>query len=181
VSADGAGMTRRRLVVVVALAAGALGGGALVARLGGASGADGAARPASAVVRAYFGPLVDGSRLDRWTLVRVFDVRDGAIPVVLATPDGSAYQIDLLRRDPAGPRGVAETTQLSLFIANHGDGGTTTPEERGQGILALAAALTTRERAGAAPPALSSMNERLAAFPVRHSAVPLDRSPPPAP
>src|SRR5262245_28012437 len=171
-------MTRKSLIVVVAIAASVLVIGAVVSRLMPRSSrpvAGAVAKPASASVRAYFGgDLNDGSKVDRWTLVRVFDVRDGAIPVVLATPDGRRYQVDLLRRDPAGPRGVADTTQLCLFIANGAHGVTSTREEQGQGIMALAAALTARDNGGAAPPKLSTMNERIANFPIRQSAVPLD-------
>jgi len=152
--------------------------GAITSRLAGRSRSSAlspgqAVRPASAAVRAYFGDLADGSKIDRWTVVRVFDLREGAIPVVLATPDGHRYQVDLLRRDPAGPKPVAETTQLGLFISNSGNGTQATPEEQGQGILALAAALTARENAGATPPSLMSMRERMSGVPGRHSAVPL--------
>ncbi len=124
-------------------------------------------------VRAYFGDLKDGSKLDRWTLVRVYDIHAGGIPVMMATQDGRQYQVDLLRRDPAGPKPVAETTELSLFLANGvmDDGGARTPEEQGLGILQLAAALTTRENSGVKPPKLSTLKERLVAFPDRQFAI----------
>lgn len=172
-------MSRRSLIFVVGIAAGVLIAGVIASRLAANAPRPGQSpgepvRPASAAVRAYFGDLTEGRRLDRWTLVHVFDVREGAIPVVLATESGQRFQVDLLRRDPAGPRGVAETTQLSLYVANGGDGGTATPEELAKGALALAAALTERENAGAKPPALASLTERMA-FPAHHSSVPLDR------
>jgi hypothetical protein len=173
-SDDKKGMSRRGLWIAVAVAGFVL-AGAGIARL--VLGKPNAPRegggvelePASAAVRAYFGPaLTDGSKLDRWTIVNVYDVHNGAIPVVLATADGTRAHVDLLRRDPAGPRGMSETQQLSLFVSNHGDGGTATPEEQAQGVQALAAALTKREEEGAKPPPLSTLKERSAAFPIKH-------------
>jgi len=175
------GMSRRSLLTVVAIAAGVLIVGAALSRLVGHAPKpdkpfrpEEEARPASPTVRAYFGELVDGHRFGRWTLVHVFDVRDGAIPIVLATADGHRYQVDLLRFDPAGPRGVADTSLVSLFVSNGGDGGTSTPEEQAQGVTSLAAELTRREQAGAKPPPLSTLTERLS-LPTRHFSVPLDR------
>src|SRR5689334_18823484 len=105
-SEPGRGMSRRGLAIALAIA-GVVLAGAGVARLvlgrpnaprdGGGDNLE----PASAAVRAYFGPaLTDGSKLDRWTIVSVFDVHNGAIPVVLATADGTRVHVDLLRRDP---------------------------------------------------------------------------------
>jgi hypothetical protein len=129
---------------------------------------------AGPAVRAYFGDLHDGGKLDRWTIVRIYDVHFGGIPVVLATADGKRFQVDLLRHENNGPQGVAGTTQLGLYIANQGDGGLTTPEEQGLGIMALAAALTARENAGAKPPPLLTITERLSQFSKRQFAVPID-------
>jgi hypothetical protein len=169
------GMSRRGLTIAIAVAAVVL-AGAGIARLvlgkpnAPREGGGGDLEPASSAVRTYFGPaLTDGSKLDRWTIVSVFDVHNGAIPVLLATADGTRIHVDLLRRDPAGPRGMAETQQLALFVSNHGDGGTSTPEEQAQGVQALAAALTARESGGAVPPPLSTLKERSAAFPIKHA------------
>jgi len=124
----------------------------------------GKTRPAGPEVLTYFGDIKDGSKLERWTVVAVSDVRDGGIPVEMATPDGKHFFIELLRRDPSGPKGVAETPTLAIYLVNSpGDGGVATPEEQGQGIMALAAALSTRENnGGAKPPALSTLKERMA-------------------
>src|SRR5262249_50156864 len=123
-SGDGKGMNRRGLIVVVVIAGGLLAGAALFRLAKGTSRTpaereEAEARPASPAVRAYFGDkLTDGSKLDRWTLVRVLDVHEGVLPVMMASADGQRFKVNLLRRDPAGPRGVAETQQLSLFISN---------------------------------------------------------------
>jgi hypothetical protein len=174
------GLSKRGFVVVIAAAVVAVSIGVL-SRVRGpdwwrSSGDPNALRgaPAGPAVRAYFGDLTEGKKLDRWTLVHIYEPRKGAIPVVLATDDGKRFQIDLLKRDPAGPRGVAETTQLSLFISNSGDGKVPTPEEQAQGAVQLAAALTTRENAGAKPPELSTMSERMSQPERHHFAVPLE-------
>ena len=84
-----------------------------------------------------------------------------------ATADGKRFKASLFRRDPGGPKGVADTQQLTLYISNQGDGRVSTPEEQGQGLMALAGALTVREAAGAKPPPLSTMKEHRASFPIR--------------
>jgi hypothetical protein len=133
--------------------------------------------PAGQGVIAYFGDLKDGSPVGkRWKLVHVYDVRNGTIPVIMATQDGTRYQVDLLRIDPAGPKGVAMTTSLALYLSNdpQSDGGAVTPEEQGLGMMELAAALTTRENAGAKPPKLSTLRERDTQFPNRQFAISKD-------
>ena len=52
----------------------------------------------------------------------VLPAHHGAVPVVMRTPAGDRFQVDILRRDPRGPGGVATTAQFDLFIANRGDG-----------------------------------------------------------
>jgi len=152
----------RTVVLVASLAVIALFVAGVVSVLGGFWRPRGEeARIAGPEVRAYFGDLRDGSAIERWTIVRVYDVRAGGVPVVLATGDGARYQVDLLKRDPNGPPGVAETGALALFLANAGDGGSSTPEEQGLGIMALAEALKKREAEGAKPPALATLRERL--------------------
>jgi len=130
-------------------------------------------RPARAEVRAYFGDLADGATNDRFTIVRVFDVRAGAIPVVLATRGGQRYQVDVLRRDDRGPLGVATTNYVAFYVANAGDGDAATPEEQTLAVRALADDLRWREAAGAKPPALATMAERMAMPGARRFAVPL--------
>jgi hypothetical protein len=172
------GMGRRGLMVVAIVALVVVGAAVAAQMLGwwrpGTSSADTQLAPAGPEVRAYFGELTDGTKIERWTLVSVHEVRAGAIPVVLATADGQKYNVDLLRLDPAGPKAVATTTAIALYLANapNADGSAMTPEEQGLGIMALAAKLTSRENAGAKAPKLSSLNERISAYPDRHHARP---------
>lgn len=117
--------------------------------------------------------LVAGAAIGRWTVVAVHPIHCGAVPVVLATEDGRRYQVDVLARDPEGPAGVANTGQLSLFVANHGDGRTATDEEEGLGAMALAGHLGAREAGGWTAPSLLTLQQRAAQYPEGAFGVPL--------
>lgn len=123
--------------------------------------------------RPLLGDLRPGAAVGQWTLVAVHPIRHGALPVVLADANGVRYQVDVLARDAAGPDGVANTDRLSFFVANRGDGGTPTDEGQGLGAMALAAALSERERSGATLPELATFSERASAYPDGSFAVPL--------
>jgi hypothetical protein len=97
-------------------------------------------------VHALFGDLRAGSTIDRWTLVQIADVHAGCIPVLMATADGSRFQVDIAERDPEGPKGVAETEKLALYLVNGGGGNASTIEEHGLGVMALAAELRKHEQ-----------------------------------
>lgn len=120
--------------------------------------------PAGTDAGPLFGGLA-GTEIGRWTVVAVHGLYLGAVPVCLAGRDGARFQVDVLRRDPNGPRGVAETEGLSLFVVNRGDGRMTTDEEQGLGAMALAEALAAREARGLTAPLLLSHAERHRAHP----------------
>ena len=120
-------------------------------------------------VRALFAGLVgEGAALGGWRVESVFPVQRGAIPVVMRTPAGDRFHVEVLRRDPAAPA-PAETERFGLFVANRGDGRAATDEAQGRGAMALAAALARREAElvgrGEALPELLSLGERARAFP----------------
>ena len=91
----------------------------------------------------------------------------GAVPVVMRTPAGEQFQVDILRRDPGGPGGVAETALLSLFVVNQGDGSTRTSEAQAHAARGLAGWLAARESEAkvAGLGALLSHRERQQAHP----------------
>jgi len=66
---------------------------------------------ASEGLRAFFGDLREGARLDRWTVVAIHGAPGGAL-VVMATAAGERFQVDVLRRDDGAP-GVAGTRSTS--------------------------------------------------------------------
>ena len=75
----------------------------------------------------------------------VLPLTAGGVPVVLRTPQGERFQVDILRKDPGGPAGVADTARLSLFVVNRGDGATRTNEAHAHAARALAGWLAARE------------------------------------
>jgi hypothetical protein len=163
-------LTRRTFLTVAGAGAGVVAAGAVasVAMKGGSG--DRTAPPApvpeaSAEVRALFGDLAGGGKVEDWTVVRVHGVYYGAIPVVLATASGTKFQVDVMRRDPNGPEGVGNTPSLSLFVSNKGDGAKQTTEDHGLGAIALAEALAAREQTGAPIPPVVTLAQRHEKFP----------------
>ena len=120
----------------------------------------------SAELRGFLGPLTAGTQLDRWTVVAVHPVRNGALPITLADAAGEQFQVDVLRRDGSadGVNGIATTDTLSVFLLNGGNGSVSTHEEWGLGAMSLASALRQRE-GEAQSPALLTWRERAARFP----------------
>jgi hypothetical protein len=94
--------------------------------------------------------LADLHQVDRWKILEVGPVERGVIPVAMQAADGSRFLVEIAGRSAGGPRPVAETRRYALYLANGGDGNTATVEEHGLGVMALAAALRSREAAGPA-------------------------------
>ena len=118
-----------------------------------------------AEVLALFGGLKAGTRLGTYTVDTVHGLYWGAIPVILRDSDGVRFQVDVLRRG-LGQGGVGNTTQLSVYVANGGNGKVDTGNARGLGAMALAAGLGRREAAGArAPRELLTLDARTAKYP----------------
>lgn len=117
--------------------------------------------------------LQPGTAIDRWHVVTAHPIRQGAIAVVLATPDDHRFQVDILARDAEGPSGVANTERLSLFVHNRGNGSTPTDEAEGLGALALSRHLAAHEDRQPLPDLLT-MAQRARRFPSGAFDVPLD-------
>ncbi|MFV8753200.1 hypothetical protein ACNOYE_21850 [Nannocystaceae bacterium ST9] len=114
-----------------------------------------------AMVRALVPEDLD---VGKWSIERVHAPRLGAVAVVMRTPEGKPFQIDLLRRDDSVP-GVASTRHFSLFVSNSGKGDTATDEYQARGAMVLAHQIRHRELSGAPAPALLSFAERSDRFP----------------
>jgi hypothetical protein len=95
----------------------------------------------------------------KWSIEKVHAVRFGAIAVVMRTPDGDAFQVDVLRRDP-GVAGVAETKHFSMFVANRGDGSKSTEEWQARGAKVLAHHIRRTELSGSPLPQLMTFSQR---------------------
>jgi hypothetical protein len=100
-----------------------------------------------------------GLDVGKWSIEKVQAPRLGAIAVVMRTPDGEAFQVDMLRRD-AGAPGLADTKHFSLFIANSGNGSTSTDEWQARGVKVLAHHISRTERSGAPLPELMTFSQR---------------------
>ena len=106
-----------------------------------------------------------GTRLGKHGILdAVLAAHAGALPVVMRTPGGERFQVDVMRRDPRGPAGVAETNHFALFIANRGDGATRTDEAQAHAARALAGWIAARE-GSESPLELLSFRERHRAHP----------------
>jgi hypothetical protein len=105
-------------------------------------------------------PLPRGTRVADCVVDTVGELRCGVVPVVLRDSADRRFQVDVARRDFAGPAGIGNTRKLSLYLANGGSGRTPTEEAHGLAVLALAARLGRLERAGARWPELLTMRQR---------------------
>lgn len=103
--------------------------------------------PADAPFELFGERLVAGTSLGRGFIEAVLPLTAGAVPVVMRTPQGERFQVDILRKDPGGPAGVADTARLSLFVVNRGDGATRTHEAQAHAARSLAGWLAARETA----------------------------------
>lgn len=97
--------------------------------------------------------------LGGWSIQKVQAPMLGAIPVVMRTPAGESFQIDVLARD-AEIAGIADTKNFSLFVANSGNGSKTTDELQARGAKVLAHHLSRTERSGTPLPSLLTLTER---------------------
>ncbi len=123
-------------------------------------------------VEALFRSARTGSSLrlegveDRWDVISVHGVRNGAIPVVLATSAGDRFAVEVFRDTPDGAATpIARAEGLALFLVNGGSGSTPTEEVQGRGVMALRRALAAARRDGAAvPAALQTRDARTASM-----------------
>lgn len=99
-------------------------------------------------------PSMQGHRVEKAAL------HLGAVAVRMRAPDGSTYQIDILRK--GGQGGVRDTRDYSLFLANRGNGATSTDEDQGLALIALAHWL---DSSNPKLPALLTFDERRKAHP----------------
>jgi len=99
-----------------------------------------------------------------WSIEKVHTPKLGAIAVIMRTPSGHAFQVDVLRRDPA-VSGVAETGHFAMFVANSGDGSKSTEEWQARGAKVLAHHIRRTERSGSPLPRLMTFSERASQHP----------------
>jgi hypothetical protein len=107
--------------------------------------------------------LAPGTPLGPCRLMRVMPAERGGIPVVMADPEGRAFEVELHRHDERAP-GLARAGSLDVYLRNGGDGAKPSDETHGLGAIALARLLADRELAGKRVPRLASIVERWSRF-----------------
>lgn len=102
--------------------------------------------------------------LGSWSIQKVQAPMFGAIPVVMRSPAGESFQVDVLARDSSSP-GIADTRHFSLFVANNGNGSKSTDELQARGAKILAHHLSRTERSGTPLPSLLTLAQRSSQHP----------------
>jgi hypothetical protein len=102
--------------------------------------------------------------LGNWSIQKVQAPMLGAIPVVMRSPAGESFQVDVLARDSSLP-GIADTKHFSLFVANNGNGSKSTDELQARGAKILAHHLSRTERSGTPLPSLLTLAQRSSRHP----------------
>lgn len=102
--------------------------------------------------------------LGAWRVEQVLPPVAGAIPVLMRAPDGKRFQVDVMRAEQGGPRGVAHAGPLALYLANGGAGDTPSSEAQVRGARLLAERLAQIDAERGLPEArgLLTLSERLA-------------------
>jgi len=92
-------------------------------------------------------PLASGSVLGPWRVLRVLPLDAGAVSVVLVDAEERSFQLDICARDPdpSAVHGPAHTEQFEIFLANEGDGSTSTHEDHGLAAMAVAEIVRANE------------------------------------
>lgn len=165
-SGDPLRIRRRTIVAGLTVAGAAIGAGVL------ADSASADSPSADSPRSQRIGSLEPGSALPgtQARIIAVYPVTYGALPVVLELSGGVRFQVDVLARDNDGPAGVGNTEHYSVYVANRGDGGTSTDEAQGLAAMALARAL---EAQSADLPDLMTLRARETAHPDGTFGVPL--------
>ncbi|WP_096328560.1 hypothetical protein [Nannocystis exedens] len=100
---------------------------------------------------AFFGPVAPGMSLGTWSVVQVDRPRDGAVVFTLRAAGQPDVELAVTRLLRDGPRPLAHTAHLALFLARPVPPDSPTPTAALAAAAALAEALRAREAAGSPP------------------------------
>lgn len=145
------------------------GAASCVALSGGTAGVARALTPlargqATRTTRAPFEAVRPGMQLHTSTLASVRPVRLGGVAVLLRRPDGTTFQVDVLRRSERDGS-IAQSEHYSVFAVNGGTGSLATSEPDGLAAMAFARALRRAERHEAPVAELLTHAERARRYP----------------
>lgn len=131
------------------------------------------AREGRAEVERFAG-LEAGSQVGRWVVDRVGPMARGGRVLSLRSTrskdDGAElpFEIEVLLRDPKGPRPPGQSEHFAVFVRNSGNGATATVEDHGLAAMTLASHLAAHEagldRAKLLEEGWLTMRERTGAF-----------------
>lgn len=123
-----------------------------------ASACAGAPQPAShgtaaeeTALWAFFGPVAPGMSLGTWSIVHVTPPRGGSVIFTLRAAGLPDLELAVTRLVPDGPRPLARTAHLALYLARPAPSDSPTPSATLAAATALAEALTAREAAMSPP------------------------------
>lgn len=100
---------------------------------------------------AFFGPVAPGMSLGTWSIAQVEKPRGGAVVFTLRAVGQPDLELAVTRLVDDGPRPLARTSHLALFLARPVPGDSPTPPAVLTAAATLAEALRARE-AGGPPP-----------------------------
>jgi hypothetical protein len=115
---------------------------------------------------ALVAPLVAGSVLGSWRVIRTAAPRAGAVSLELEDALSRPFFLDICKRDQrrAAPTPPAFTDLYDIFVANEGNGSARTLEDHGLAAMALAEVVRANEHA-VSMSGLLTLSERLRKHP----------------
>lgn len=112
--------------------------------------------------------LEKGSALGPWVVEHVGPLaRGGRVLLLRGASDsvagGGRFEVEVLLRDPSGPKPPGESKDFAVFVRNSGNGSTSTVEDHGLAAMTLASHLRAHE-AGIDHEGWLTMRERTKQF-----------------
>lgn len=94
-------------------------------------------------------PLTAGSRLGVWQVEQMMSAQAGSLSLIMLGVDGERFQLDVCARDTSAGAAASpgNTEHFQIFVANTGDGATSTLEAQGLAAMALADVIRGNEQA----------------------------------
>lgn len=109
-----------------------------------------------------FADLEPGSAVGPWRVEHIGPLFRGG-RIILMQADGERFELEVLLRDPNGPRPPGESERFSIFVRNAGNGSISTDEGHGLAAMSMASYLRSRE-ASLDASGFMTMRERSEAF-----------------
>lgn len=92
-----------------------------------------------------FAGLAPETQVGSCRVLHVSPVARGGRVILMRGPGGERFELEVLLRDPEGPRPPGESQKFAVFVRNAGNGSVDTNEDHGLAAMSLAAHLRTCE------------------------------------